>query len=206
MSMKSVMPFNHLILCHPFLLLPSIFPSIRVFSNESVLCIRWPKYWNFSFRIHHMNIQNWFPLGLTGWISLQSKRLSSLLQQAAILLCSAFFIVRLYSLLSKTFIENKSPREWPQITTVFPSTVPWLHPDPCSLTERLRGWKIRSYLCCLVKWKYYFPILALILVDFLCIKLCFFSTHRRLENLKKCSQGNNWLNLVEDTGCRWIPI
>ena len=51
MSIESVMPSNHLILCHPLLLLPSIFPSIRVFSNESVLCIRWPKHWNFSFSI-----------------------------------------------------------------------------------------------------------------------------------------------------------
>ena len=51
MSTESVMPSNHLILCHPLLLLSSIFPSIRVFSNESVLCIRWPKYWNFSFSI-----------------------------------------------------------------------------------------------------------------------------------------------------------
>ena len=51
MSMKSVMPFNHLILCYPLLLLPSIFPSIRVFSNESVLRIRWPNYWSFSFSI-----------------------------------------------------------------------------------------------------------------------------------------------------------
>ena len=51
MSIESVMPSNHLILCHPLLLLPSIFPSIRVFSNESVLCIRWPKYWSFSFNI-----------------------------------------------------------------------------------------------------------------------------------------------------------
>ena len=51
MSIKLVIPSNHLILCHPFLLLPSVFPSIRVFSNESVLCIRWPKYWSFSFSI-----------------------------------------------------------------------------------------------------------------------------------------------------------
>ena len=51
MSIKSVMPSNHLILCRPFLLLPSIFPSVRVFSNESVLCIRWPKYWRFNFSI-----------------------------------------------------------------------------------------------------------------------------------------------------------
>ena len=55
MSIKSVMPSNHLILCHPILLLPSIFPSIRVFSNESVLLMRWPKYWNFSFSISPSN-------------------------------------------------------------------------------------------------------------------------------------------------------
>ena len=55
MSIESVMPSNYLILCHPLLLLPSIFPSIRVFSNESVLCIRWPKYWSFSFNISPSN-------------------------------------------------------------------------------------------------------------------------------------------------------
>ena len=77
MSIESVMPSNHLILCHPLLLLPSIFPSIRVFSNESVLCIRWPKYWSFSFNISPlMNTQDWSTLGWTGWISLQSKGLS----------------------------------------------------------------------------------------------------------------------------------
>ena len=75
MSIKSVMPSNHLNLRHPLLLLPSIFPSIRVFSNESVLCIRWPKYWGFSFA-SVLPIQDWSPLGLTGWISLQSKGLS----------------------------------------------------------------------------------------------------------------------------------
>ena len=74
MSIESMMPSNHLILCR-LLLLPSIFPSIRVFSNESVLHIRWPKYWNFSFNIP-MNIQDWFPLGWTGWIFLLSKELS----------------------------------------------------------------------------------------------------------------------------------
>ena len=77
MSTVSVMLSNHLILCHPLLLLPSIFPSITVFSNESALCIRWPKYWNFSFNIIlPMNTQDWSPLGWTGWISLQSKGLS----------------------------------------------------------------------------------------------------------------------------------
>ena len=65
MSIKSVMPSNHLILCHPLLLLPSIFPSIRVFSSDSVLHIRWPKYWSFSFSIvRPMNIHKWFPLEL----------------------------------------------------------------------------------------------------------------------------------------------
>ena len=71
MSIESVMPFNHLILCRPLLFLPSIFPSIRVFSNESALCIRWPKSWNFSFTsVLSMNIQDQFPLGLTGLSSL----------------------------------------------------------------------------------------------------------------------------------------
>ena len=70
MSIELVMPSDDLILCHPLLLLPSIFPSIRVLSNESVLLIRWPKYWSFSFN------QDWFPLGWTGWISLLSKGLS----------------------------------------------------------------------------------------------------------------------------------
>ena len=74
---ESVMPSNNLILCHPLLFLPSIFPSIRDFSNKSVLCIRWPKYWSFSFRsVLPMNIQYWFLLGLTGLISLQSQGLS----------------------------------------------------------------------------------------------------------------------------------
>ena len=73
-SIESMMPSNHLILCHPLLLPPSIFPNIRVFSKDSVLHIRWPKYWSFSFKISlPTNVQGWFPLGWTGWISLQSK-------------------------------------------------------------------------------------------------------------------------------------
>ena len=78
MSIELVMPSNHLIVCHPLLLLPSVFPRIRVFSNESVLCIRWPKYWSFSFNISPSNkyTQDWSPLGWTGWISLQAKGLS----------------------------------------------------------------------------------------------------------------------------------
>ena len=77
MSIESVIPFNHLILCLSLLLLPSVFQSIRVFSNESTLHIRWPKYWSFSFsRVLPINTQDWFPLGLSGLISLLSKGLS----------------------------------------------------------------------------------------------------------------------------------
>ena len=77
MSIELVMSSNHLILCRPLLLLPLVFPSIRVFSNESVLHIRWPKYCSFSLAsVLPMNIQDWFSLGLSGWISLQSKGLS----------------------------------------------------------------------------------------------------------------------------------
>ena len=77
MSMKSVTPSNHLILCSPLLLLPSVFQSISVFSNESALHIRWPKYWSFSFIISPSSENSGLiPLGLTGLIFLQCKRLS----------------------------------------------------------------------------------------------------------------------------------
>ena len=100
-SIESVMPSNHLILCHPFLFLPSIFPSIRVFSSESVFHIRWPKYWSFSFSISPSNEYSgpisfgidWFDL-----LAVQES-LKSLLQhhssKASILRCSAFFMVQL---------------------------------------------------------------------------------------------------------------
>ena len=77
MSIETMMPSNHLILSRPLLLPPSIFPSSRVFSNESALCRSWPKYWSFSFIISpSMNTQDWSPSGWTGWILLQSKGLS----------------------------------------------------------------------------------------------------------------------------------
>ena len=76
MSIESVVLFNRLTLCRTLLLLPSVFPSIRVFSNESAVCIRWPKYWNFSFSNSLSNEQGWFLLGLTDLISLLSKGLS----------------------------------------------------------------------------------------------------------------------------------
>ena len=101
MSIQLVMPSNHLILCHPLLLLPSIFPSIRVFSNESVLCIRWPKYWNFSFSISPSNEYSGLISFRMDWLDLLAVQgtLKSLLQhhssKASILLCSAFFLVQL---------------------------------------------------------------------------------------------------------------
>ena len=79
MSIESVMPSNHLIFCHPLLLLPSIFPSIRVFSNESVLCIMWPKYWSFSFSISPPNEYSGLISFRMDWLdimALQSKGLS----------------------------------------------------------------------------------------------------------------------------------
>ena len=99
-STKSVMVSNHLILCHP-LLLPSIFPSLRVFSNELVLCIRWPKYWSFSFSISPSNEYSGLISFRMDWLDLLAVQgaLKSLLQhhssKASILWCSAFFIVQL---------------------------------------------------------------------------------------------------------------
>ena len=85
MSIESVMPSNHLILCHPLLLLPSVFPSIRVFSNESAFSIKWLKFWSFSFSISPSSeYSGWFPLGLAGLISLQSKELSRVLSSTTI--------------------------------------------------------------------------------------------------------------------------
>ena len=86
-SIELVMPSNYLILCRPLLLLPSIFPSIRVFSSQSVLHIRWPKYWSFSIspsNEYSMNIQDWFPLGWTGWISLLYKGRSSIFSNTTV--------------------------------------------------------------------------------------------------------------------------
>ena len=98
MSIKSVMPSNHLILCHPLLLLPSIFPSIRVFSNQSVLCIRWPKYWSFSFSISPSNEYSGLISFRIDWLDLLAVQgtLKSLLQhhssKASILRHSAIIV------------------------------------------------------------------------------------------------------------------
>ena len=107
MSITSVMPSNHLTLCHP-LILPSIFPSIRVFSNESALCIRWPKYWSFSFSIGPSNEYSRLISFRMGWLDLLAVQgtLESLLQhhysKASILWRSAFFRVQLSHLYMTT--------------------------------------------------------------------------------------------------------
>ena len=101
MSIELVMPSNHLILCHPLLLLPSVFPSIRVFSNESVLHIRWPKYWSFRFSISPSNVYSGLISFRIGWFDLLAVQgtLRSLLQhhssKASILWHSAFVMVQL---------------------------------------------------------------------------------------------------------------
>ena len=98
MSIELVMPFNHLILCHPLLFLPLIFPSIRVFSNELTLCIRWLKYWSFSFSISLSNEFSGLIFLRIDWFNLLAVQgtLKSLLQhhnsKATILWCSAFFM------------------------------------------------------------------------------------------------------------------
>ena len=123
MSIESVMPSNHLILCHPLLLLPSIFPSIRVFSNESALRIRWPKYWSFSFNISPSNEHSGLISFRMDWLDLLAvqRTLKSLLQhhssKASILRRSAFFIVQLshpymttgkaIALTRRTFVGSK---------------------------------------------------------------------------------------------------
>ena len=101
MSIESVMPSNHLILCCPLLLPTSIFPSIRVFSSESVLWIKWPKYWSFSFSISPSNDYSGLISFRMDWLDLLAVQgtLKSLLQhhtsKASILRCSAFFVVQL---------------------------------------------------------------------------------------------------------------
>ena len=110
-SCPLVMPSNHLILCHSLLLLPSIFPNIRVFSNESVLRIRWPKYWSFGFNISPSNEHSGLVSFRMDWLDLLAVQgtLKSLLQhhssKASILRCSAFFAVQL----SHPYVTQEKP-------------------------------------------------------------------------------------------------
>ena len=95
MSIELVMPSNHLISCHPVLLLPSIFPSIRVFSNESVLHIRWPKYWSFSFSISPSNEYSGLTSFRINWLDLLKSLLQHHSSKPSVLQRSGFFMVRL---------------------------------------------------------------------------------------------------------------
>ena len=105
MSIESVTTSNHLNLCHPLLLPPSIFPSIRLFSNESVLHIRWPKFWSFRFSISPSNeYSELISLGWTGWISLQSKGLSRVFSNTTVQK-HQFFVTQL-SLQSNSHIHT----------------------------------------------------------------------------------------------------
>ena len=116
MSIESVMPSNQLMLCRPLFLTPPIFPSIRVFSNESTLCIRWPKYWSFSFSVSPSNEHPGLISFRMDWFDLLAVQgtLKSLLQhhssKALILWCSAFFIVQLshsYMTTGKTIVLTR---------------------------------------------------------------------------------------------------
>ena len=118
MSIESVMPSNHLILYHPLLLLPFIFPSIRVFSNKSALRIRWPKYWSFSFSSSPSNEYSGLISFTIDWLGLLAIQgiLKSLLQhhcsKLSVLRCSAFFIVQLshpYMATGKTIALTSGP-------------------------------------------------------------------------------------------------
>ena len=100
-SIEWVMPSNHFILCHPLLLLPSIFPSTGFFSNESVLCIRWPSIGaSVSTSVLPVNIQHWFPLGLIGLISLKSKGFARVFSNSSVQKYQFFFSAQLSSVLN----------------------------------------------------------------------------------------------------------
>ena len=149
MSNESVMPSNHLILCRPLLLPPSIFPSIRIFSNESVLCIRWPKYWSFSFSISPSNEYAGLISFRMHWLDLLVVQgtLKRLLQhhssKASIHHCSAFFIVQVshpYMTTGKTIALTR----WTFVSKV------------TSLLFNMLSWLVITFLprskCLLISW------------------------------------------------------
>ena len=138
-----MMPSNNLILCWPLFCLPSIFPSIGVFSNESALRIRWPKYWSFSFSINiPMNIQGWLPSGLTGLIFLLSKGLSRVFSNAAVQKHSAFFMVQFSHLYMTT---GKTIALAIQIIINLKNSWPWTMQDS-EMPISLCSWKSTHYL------------------------------------------------------------
>ena len=124
MSIELVMPSNRLILCRPLFLLPSIFPNIRVFSNESALCIRWPKYWSFSFNISPSNEHPGLISLRMDWLDLLAVQvtLKSLLQhhssKASILLHSALFIVQLSKAWERTSKKKKKKEKMEKLENI----------------------------------------------------------------------------------------
>ena len=153
------MPSNHLILCHPFLLLPSIFPSIGVFSNESALCIRWLKYWNFSFSVSPSNEHPGLISFRMDWLDLLAVQgiLKSLLQhhssKASTLWCSAFFTVQLshpymttgktIALTRRTFVDKVMSLLFNMLSRLVITSLPrnkhllvsWLQSPPAVILE-----------------------------------------------------------------------
>ena len=149
MSIELMMSFNHLILCHPLLLSPSIFPSIRVFSNESTLRMRWPKYWSFSFSISPSNEYSGlisFRMDCLDLLAVQ-RTLKSLLQhhtlKASILQCSAFFIIQLLS----AYVTTGKTITLPRLTFVGKIMSLLLK----TLSEFIIGFLPRSK-CLLISW------------------------------------------------------
>ena len=149
MSIESVTPSNHFILCHPLLLLPSICPNIRVFSNDSVLCIRWPKYWSFSFNISPSNEYSGLISFRMDWLDLLAVQgtLNSLLQyhssKASILWCSAFFIVQL-SHPSMTTRKPIALTRWTFVGKVMSLLF--------NMLSRLEATFLPKGKCCLISW------------------------------------------------------
>ena len=135
MTIESVMPFNHLILCCPLVLLPSIFPSIRVFSSESALHIRWPKYWSFSFNVSPSNEHPGLISFRMDWLHLLAVQgtLKSLLQhhssKASILQCTAFLIIQLshpYMTTGKTITSTRQTFVGKVMQITSCEMLPWL--------------------------------------------------------------------------------
>ena len=149
MSIESVMPSNHLILCCSLLLPPSVFPSIRVFSNESVLCIRWPKYWSFSFSISPSNEHPGLISFRMDWLDLLAVQgtLTSLLQhhssKASVLWHSAFFMVQLshpYMTTGKTIALTKRTTVSKVMSLLFNMLPRFLWSQGCKYLVAYSGW------------------------------------------------------------------
>ena len=152
-SIKLVMPSNHLIICRPLLLQPSIFPSIRVFWNESVLRIRWPKYWSFSFSISPSNKYSGLICFRIYWLDLLAVQgtLKSLLQhhssKASILQHSAFSSVQF----SRSVVSNSLwPHELQHARPPCPSPTPGAYPNSCSLSRWCHPTISSSVICFLI--------------------------------------------------------